>query len=445
MASTINNHKQRLARLRHHLNRASREPTLGPTCAIFTSAPEARRAGQICYPYRQDSDLWYLTGSNLKGIALLVDTLHDSPLLLASKKRWSVESSYGHLPHPAELAATLGTHFSWYDGDPDFFRRYLRGIKTLVFQNVEGSWSCDVALSFIKAPRLRIQNLPRQFLLSDIIMRPLRAIKDRAEITQIKKAINLASEILPVIAAQIRPGVTEASIAASIRSLIVAAGAHESFPPMIASGPASALPHYFSLTRTMRRGEMVLVDYGAELEMYSSDITRMFPVSGRFSPWQSKLYAIIEEAIDETIAYLTPGITLAQAQERTDEVLTEGLRALGVLKGGSKKLLRERAIHAYSQHDVGHSLGIEVHDIEDLFAPEPTPLAPGMVITIEPGLYFKRAIPKARGRPLDIPKCGFRLEENVVITGSGASNLSAHIPRVMTEIEALMERGTHAL
>jgi len=212
-------------------------------------------------------------------------------------------------------------------------------------------------------------------------------------------------------------------------------GACHAFLPIVGSGENGCILHYNENNSTLTDGDLVLIDTGAEHECYAGDITRTFPVNGQFSEAQADVYNIVLEANLAGIAAVKPGNHWNDSHDAAVQVLTEGLRKLGILKGAVKKLIKDQAYRPYYMHRTGHWLGSDVHDVGEYRVDKNWRLfEPGMVLTVEPGLYL--------GNDKSIPKkyrnIGIRVEDDVVVTKDGCDVLSGDVPKQIDEIEALM-------
>ena len=207
------------------------------------------------------------------------------------------------------------------------------------------------------------------------------------------------------------------------------------YPSIVGSGANSCVLHYTDNTRELADGDILLIDAGAEYECYASDVTRTFPVNGRFSSRQKSVYELVLAAQQAAIDAVRPGHHWAQPHDAAVEVLTEGMVELGILKGKPQSLIKEKAYSRYFMHKTGHWLGMDVHDVgEYKVGDEWRMLEPGMVMTIEPGLYF----PPQPGLAKKWWNIGVRIEDDVLVTKAGHEVLSREAPKSVAEIEALM-------
>lgn len=261
-------------------------------------------------------------------------------------------------------------------------------------------------------PGLTIRNL--HYTLSQ-----MRLIKSSAEIEEIRKAIAVTNEAIQNLWAHSQPGMKEYQLEAYFDFTLRSHGVSEhAFPPIVASGERATILHYVSNDLTAEDGELVLLDLGASSGYYAADISRTFPVNGKFSERQKAIYEAVLEAEEKVIAAVRPGVTWSELNQVAKDSLAESLVRLGIAKSKDE-------IDEYYYHSVGHPLGLDTHDVGD----RDVPLAPGMVITIEPGLYIAKE------------KIGIRIEDDIWVTENGHEVLSQAIPKTVSEIEQLV--GKH--
>ena len=233
------------------------------------------------------------------------------------------------------------------------------------------------------------------------------------------------------------PGQYEYQLEAELLHQFASAGArHPAYPSIVGSGDNACILHYVENSRRMAEGELVLVDAGCELQGYAADVTRTFPVGGRFSEEQRALYDIVLKAQLAAIDAVRPGSHWNAPHDATVKVITAGLVRLGLLKGKVSALIKAEAYRDFYMHRAGHWLGLDVHDVGDYRVDGAwRQLEPGMVLTVEPGIYVAPDNRKVAKRWRGI---GIRIEDNVAVTADGCENLTAGVPKTVAEIEALM-------
>jgi len=236
-----------------------------------------------------------------------------------------------------------------------------------------------------------------------------------------------------------RPGAFEYELEAELRRVFRKAGSERpAYAPIVGSGPNATVLHHVRNDRQIQSGDLVLVDAGAEMGYYAADITRTFPANGRFSEPQRRVYAVVLAAQEAAIAKVRAGATFPELQAVVIEELCRGLIELGVIDGPLDAAIKEEKHKPFYMHGVGHYLGMDVHDVGRYFDGEtPRGFEPGVVITVEPGLYIAVDAP---GVPAEYRGIGIRIEDDVLVTESGYENLSAAIPKSIAAIENLMAR-----
>jgi Xaa-Pro aminopeptidase len=403
---------------------------------VLSSNPHVVRSRDTHYPYRQNSDLFYFTGSDHQELTLVLRPhAKDAVVLVAPppdphKTLWE-----GAQPSLAPLARSLGAELLLSKDPLTTVRGLLRGTDTVYLQSVAGSLSAQIRHEFSARSAVAMRGLPGRVGEAERLTAKLRCIKDRSEVAAIHRAGDLTSATLLHIAQYVRPGIREREIAVLIDYLYRLHGAEPAFQTIIATGKSAATLHYHALEKTLRKGELLLIDTGCELDMYACDISRTVPVGGELDPALRAVYEIVLEAQHAAIAKVKPGVHINEVYKAAATELTRGLKELKVLKGSVSDLVKKGAFKTWFPHGIGHSLGIDVHDVcpgsnDRLFT-----LEEGMVITVEPGLYFNKPI----GR---IPACGVRNEDDILVTAKGCENLTESVfPKALDEIYALLESG----
>jgi Xaa-Pro aminopeptidase len=278
---------------------------------------------------------------------------------------------------------------------------------------------------------------PSEIAALDHLLHDMRLYKSSAEQKLMRQAVELSGAAHRRAMARCRPGMYEYQLEAELLYAMHAAGCRSpAYPSIVAGGANACVLHYTANSELLAEGDLVLVDAGAEFEHYASDITRTYPVSGRFSPPQRDLYEVVLAAQTAAIEAVRPGAVFEGAHRVAAEVVTEGLVSLGLLSGEVSGLVEREAYARFFMHSAGHWLGIDVHDVGDYrVGGAPRVLEPGMAVTIEPGVYVapddETVEPHWRG-------IGIRIEDDVVVTREGNEVLSAGIPKAVAELEALV-------
>jgi len=268
------------------------------------------------------------------------------------------------------------------------------------------------------------------------VLHDMRLYKSRGELDLMREAARIGVMAHRRAMRACRPGRSEYEIAAEIVHEFRSHNADTSYQPIVGGGANSCILHYRENDRPLRDGDVLLIDAGCEFQCYASDITRTFPVNGRFSPAQRAVYEIVLQANQAAIAKVRPGNSWNAPHEAAVRVITQGLVKLGLLKGRTAALERSGAYRRFFMHRTGHWLGMDVHDVGDYKVGEEwRVLEPGMVLTIEPGIYISGS---ARGVPRGLRNIGIRIEDDVVVTRDGCEVLTAAAPKDPDEIEAVM-------
>jgi Xaa-Pro aminopeptidase len=275
--------------------------------------------------------------------------------------------------------------------------------------------------------------LPAGVFAADMITTPLRLIKDAAEVDGVKAAAKLTEDGLRTALEFMAPGVREEQLAAAFEFRVKYNGGELAFESIVAGGPNAAVLHHRAGTRKLKSDELVLFDIGARLAGLCGDLSRTVPVSGRFSPLQARHYDAVLAAQSAVLSFLRPGRNLLDINAHAEGALLDEALKLKILKGSRGKLLKAKAIKKYYPHSIGHSLGLDVHDPQRYPGLKNLVLEPGMIFTVEPGLYFRERCGK-------FPASGVRIEDDVLITKTGYKFLTT-FPREREELEALLCEG----
>lgn len=412
---------------------------------IIPAATMVTRSRDTEYPFRQDSDFWYLTGFNEPDTWLLLSN-HERHgqrcrAMVCQAKDPDAEIWQGRRLG-ADMALARFDLDEVYELDelPEVLLHWLMGHDNLYFAQGGQPAIDEMVSSALRA----LRESPKENLAPAAVVdvRPLlhemRLHKSACEIAVMKAACQISAQAHCRAMQFAAPGVYEYQLEAELHHEFAMAGARApAYATIVGSGANACVLHYTENSKALADGELVLIDAGAEFMGYAADITRTFPVSGTFSAPQKAIYELVLKAQQNALDFIGPGVTLKAATERVIEVLTEGLIALGLLQGSVADNLAEQTWRAYFMHGLGHFLGLDVHDVGDYRVNgEDRPLKPGMVLTIEPGLYIPSDAPvdeQYRG-------IGVRIEDNVAITATGIEILTADVPKTVADIEALLKR-----
>jgi Xaa-Pro aminopeptidase len=414
----------------------------GPEAALLVaSAPERMRNADAAWPYRQDSDFHYLTGfpEPEAVLALLPGRAHGEVVLFcrerdAERERWHgavagteravqmygvddafpIEDIDDILPGMIEGRARVYCHFG---REPDFDARLLGWMRRL--RQLRGGGV-----------------VPKEFVALGHLLHDLRLYKSRAELALMRTAAAIAAEAHLAAMQVAQPGRQEYEVEAELLRTMRSRGAVASFPPIVAGGRNACTMHYQANRAPLQDGELLLIDAGAEVDCYASDISRTFPVNGRYSREQRALYEVVLAAQQAAIDEVRPGRPFDAAHRSAVRVITEGLCLLGLIKGGADAAIAHGSYKAFFPVKTGHWLGLDVHDVGDYRVDgEPRVLEAGMVVTVEPGIYVAPDQPGIAERWRGI---GIRIEDDVAVTRSGHEVLTVAVPREPDEIEQLL-------
>lgn len=409
--------------------------------AILPSAPIRTRSRDVEYRYRQDSDFYYLTGfAEPDAVAVLAPGRDTGEYLVfcrdrdAEKERWD-----------GQRMGTDGVveHYRADDAFPiDDIDDILPGImesceRVYYTMGLYKEFDLRIAewVNSLRSGGNRGLHTPQEFVALDHILHDMRLFKSRAEISAMRKSAKVAVAA-HVRAMQIaRPGLMEYEVEAEFIHEFRRADARYSYSPIVATGSNACTLHYVANSAELQDGDLLLIDAGCELDYYASDITRTFPVNGRFNPEQHAVYEIVLEAQLAAIDKTRRDNHWNDPHDAAVKVITKGLKKLGLLHGSVPKLIRDGAYREFYMHRTGHWIGMDVHDVGDYkVGDEWRLLETGMVTTVEPGLY----IPDSRKVPKRWRNIGIRIEDDVAVTSNGPDVLSKGLAKAPDDIEALM-------
>jgi len=297
-------------------------------------------------------------------------------------------------------------------------------------------------LSGQRVRRLKTAYPPHTIIDPTIILGEMRLHKTAEEAEMMLTAGTIAAEAHILAMKKVKPGMNEGQVEALMEAYMKDKGASGvAYNSIVGGGANATILHYVENNMPLKDGDLILIDAGAEYKGYASDITRTFPVNGKFTAPQREVYDVVLDVQEKCIEYTKTGNTVKARQEYSIELLTEGMVKLGLLKGKTKELIKKKAYRKYYMHGVGHYLGLDVHDagryFTDQTAKSSKPFAPGMVLTVEPGIYVP---PNDKDAPAKYRGIGIRIEDDILVTEDGNRNLTAKVPKNADEIEALMRK-----
>lgn len=411
--------------------------------AIIAAAPERTRSNDTQYRYRQNSDFYYLTGFNEpEAVLALIPGRKQGQYILFCRDRDPAREIWdGYRAGPQGAVEQYGADDAFPIGDIDEILPGLIEGRERVYYCVGKEPDFDRQLmEWVNTIRARARAgaiPPAEFVDLDHLVHEMRLFKSASELKVMARSGKIAARAHCRAMRVCRPGMYEYQLQAEIEHEFAMAGAEfPAYSSIVGGGANGCILHYIENRAELRDGDLVLIDAGCEYQGYASDITRTFPVNGKFSPEQKVLYNIVLEAQYAAIAAVQAGNHWNDPHDATVQVITEGLVDAGLLKGRVDDLIESGAYRDFYMHRAGHWLGLDVHDAGDYKVDHQWRLLePGMVMTVEPGLYVAtdntRVARKWRG-------IGIRIEDNVAITGKGTQILTADVPKTIDDIQALM-------
>jgi len=415
--------------------------------AIIPAAHEATRSYDTEYKFRQDSDFWYLTGFPEPDAIAVIDPKAKKPYTLyvrprdlemetwfgrrqgveGAVKNYKADQSFSIDRFAADMAKLL-------DGHDKLYYRFAvdKALDQQILQYLSGQ----------RVRRLKTAYPPHTISDPTPIIGDMRLHKTDKEVALMQRSADIAVEAHVLAMKKVRPGMNEAQVESLMEAYMRDKGASGvAYNSIIGGGDNATILHYVENNMPLKDGDLILIDAGAEYEGYASDITRTFPINGKYSKAQREVYDVVLDVQNQCIEYTKTGNTVKARQEFSIELLTEGMKKLGLLKGKTKDLIKKKTYMKYYMHGVGHYLGLDVHDAGRYFVDQTArhsrPFAPGMVLTVEPGLYIP---PDDKSAPAKYRGIGIRIEDDVLVTKEGNLNLTAKVPKDPDEIEALMQK-----
>ncbi|MBW8312258.1 MAG: aminopeptidase P N-terminal domain-containing protein [Rhizobium sp.] len=426
------------ARRRKQLMRMADEDAI----LILPSAPLRVRSHDTHYPYRQDSDFWYLGGfPEPEAVLVLVPgRKHGETLLFCRDRDPEREAWDGPRAGPEGAVEAYGVDDAYPITDLDEILPGLLEGRSRVYYHFGRDTEFDLKLiGWVNRVRSQVRQgaqPPHEFLELGHLLHELRLFKSAAELKLMRRAAAIAAEAQLAAMRATRPGGREYEVEAALQYVYRKNDAVAAYEPIVGAGANGCVLHYRANNGPLADGALLLCDAGAEYANYASDITRTWPVNGRYSKEQRALYELVLEAQAAAMEQARPGRPWILGHEAAVEVLTEGMLSLGLLKGTLKAALQSGAYRKFYMHKTGHWLGLDVHDVgEYKVAGDYRELEPGMVFTIEPGIYIA---PGSKGVPAKWQGIGIRIEDDVVVTADGHEVLTHGVPREADAIEAVL-------
>lgn len=412
------------------------------SAALIFAAPEATRSADSEYPYRQSSDFWYFTGFNEPEAVLVLiksDDTHNHSVLFNRVRDLTAEIWFGRRlgqeAAPTKLDVDRALAFSEIN---EQLYQLLNGLDVVYHAQGEYTYADDIVFAALEKLRKGSrQNLLAPASITDWrpIVHEMRLFKSAEELNVMRRAGEISALAHTRAMEKCRPGMYEYLLEGEILHEFNRHGArYPSYNTIVGGGENGCILHYTENENVLRDGDLVLIDAGCEYRGYAGDITRTFPVNGKFTPAQRAVYDIVLTSLETALKLFRPGTSIQEVTGEVVRIMVTGLVELGILKGEIDQLITDNAHRAFFMHGLSHWLGLDVHDVGGYGPERSRILEPGMVLTVEPGLYIA---PDA-----DVPEAyrgiGIRIEDDIVITENGNENLTASVVKKADDIEALM-------
>ncbi len=416
--------------------------------AIIPAAHEKQRSYDTEYKFRQDSDFMYLTGfPEPDAIAVITPSKRTKYTMFVRPRDPEMETWFGRREGTEGAKKNYGVQQAYnLDRFEKMLHKMLDGHDKLYYRfGVDKKLDRTILdyLSGQRVARLKTAYPPHTIVDPTIPIHEMRLFKNEEEIEIMAKSGEIAAEAHILAMKKTKPGMNESQVEALMEGYMKDKGAAGvAYNSIVGGGDNATILHYVENNAPLKDGDMILIDAGAEYKGYASDITRTFPVNGKFTKAQKEMYQVVLDVQKNCIKATVTGTTILERQNLSIELLTEGMKKLGLLKDATKTLIKKKKYLPYYMHGVGHYIGMDVHDagryFDDQKAKQSRAFAPGMVLTVEPGIYVpaddKNAPPKFRGM-------GIRIEDDVLVTEDGNRNFTTKVPKEIDEIEALMNGG----
>ena len=432
--------KYREIKLRRKKLMAQMEPN---SIALLAAAPPRVRNSDAEYLYRQNSDFHYLTGFTEEKalLALIPGRKQGEVVLFCQQKDKAKELWHGTLmgPDVARKELEIDDAFPVDDID-DILLGLIEGRDRVYYSMGKDDRFDNQVMNWLKVIRSKAKigaHPPGEFLMLDHLLHELRLIKSTNEIKLMQQAAKISAEGHKRAMAYCRPGIREYELEAELLHAFTRNGSRApAYTSIVATGDNACILHYIENDSEVKAGDLVLIDAGCEYGHYASDITRTFPANGKFSPEQKAIYNIVLKAQLAAIEAIRPGVPWDEPHNISVKIITQGLVRLGIMNGRPSQLIKSEAYKDFYMHRIGHWIGMDVHDVGDYKIDDDWRLLePGMVTTVEPGIYIS---PSNKKVPKKWRGIGVRIEDDVLITRNGNKVLSAGIPKTIQEIESFM-------
>lgn len=411
--------------------------------AIIAAARVRPRNRDVDFPYRQDSDFYYLSGfAEPEALLVLVPGReHGEYIMFCRERNPEMEIWDGYRAGPEGAVKRYGADDAFPITDlDDILPGLIEGRERVYYAMGKDAEFDRHVMEWVNSIRAKTRSgaqPPGEFISLNHLLHELRLFKSKAEIRLMKHAAEISAQAHSRAMEVCEPGMFEYQLEAEFSYHFQRHGARsEAYPSIVGGGANGCILHYVENNSPLQDGDLVLIDAGAEYDHYAADITRTFPVNGVFSEPQKQLYEWVLKAQLAAIKAVKPGNHWNHPHEAAVKVLTRGLLKLGLLEGKLDTLIQEEAYRRFYMHRTGHWLGMDVHDVGDYKVGDAWRLLePGMVLTIEPGLYVAKDDDSVDKQWRGI---GIRIEDDVLVTARGSQVLTKNVPKKIADIEALM-------
>jgi Xaa-Pro aminopeptidase len=410
--------------------------------AIIPSAREITRSHDLHFRFRQDSDFFYLTGfEEPDSFAVIAPGRAQKYTLFVRPRDPAQEIWVGRRAGVEGAKSEFGADEAFPVAEfEDKLLDILDGAEKLYYRlgvNPEIDKLLIEKIASVRILNRKPIEVPQTIIDPATIIHEMRVVKSDEEIELMQTAADIAAEAHVEAMKAVRPGMKEYEIEALIEQVFRRRGAAgPAYTSIVGAGANATVLHYINNDAELRDGELLLVDAGAEYKGYASDITRTFPINGRYSAAQREIYDLVLKAQVSCVNMVKPGNTHEQLKQHSIEVLTEGMVELGLLRGNPEELIKEKKHEQFYMHGLGHMIGVDVHDVGAYYQNKKSrALEPGVVMTIEPGIYIA---PDTKDVPEKYLGIGVRIEDDVLCTNNGPRVLTTKVPKQAEEIEALM-------
>jgi len=414
--------------------------------AILPASPVKLRNRDVEYPYRPDSDFYYLTGfPEADAVMVLLPGRRSAEYLLFCRSHDPATALWNGPMAGLEGACNIyGADDAFPIDDIDDILPGLLEDRKKIFYTMGSHPEFDAHLTewlnHVRGKSRSGVTTPEEIVVLEHFIHEMRLFKDRGEISAMRQAARISAQAHCRAMHSCRPGMMEYQLEAELLHEFISHGCREpAYPSIVGGGNNGCVLHYTTNNAELHDGDLVLIDAGAEFQGYAGDVTRTFPVNGRFNPIQKALYELVLKAQLAAIDKVRPGNHWNDPHQAAVRVLTRGLIKLGLLKGEYRDLIKDEGYRRFYMHRTGHWLGMDVHDVGDYKIDGVWRLLePGMVLTVEPGVYIPAG---SRGVAKKWWGTGIRIEDDVLVTRDGCEVLSRAAPKFVADIEALMANG----